>query len=76
MSLIQLLKFRTWETRLFKIPLFETPRFQRRTRVTAASGLFKFYQSFSGYTYLYVCMRRNKRKLPGKEFAPRVQRQL
>ena len=28
MSLIQLLKFKTWETRLFKIPHLEMPRFQ------------------------------------------------
>ena len=39
MSLIQLLKFKKWETRLFKMPHFETPRFQTGTRVTVASGL-------------------------------------
>ena len=39
MSLIQLLKFRTWKMRLFKMPHFETPRFQMGTRVTVASGL-------------------------------------
>ena len=38
MSLIQLLKFRTWETRLFKMPRFDMPRFQMGTRVTVASG--------------------------------------
>ena len=37
MSLIQLLKFRTWEMRLFKMPRFETPRFQMGTKVTVAS---------------------------------------
>ena len=34
MSLIQVVKFRTWETRLSKMPRFGTP-----TRVTTASGL-------------------------------------
>ena len=38
MSLIQLLKFRTWETRLSKIPHFEMPHFQMRTWVSVASG--------------------------------------
>ena len=38
MSLIQLLKFKKWETRLFKIPCLEIPRFQMGTRVTVASG--------------------------------------
>ena len=37
MSLIQVLKFRTWETRLFKMPRFEKPCFQTGTRVTTAS---------------------------------------
>ena len=40
MSLIQLLKFKKWETRLFKMPRFETPCFQTGPRVTVASGLF------------------------------------
>ena len=40
MSLIQLLKFKKWETRLFKMPCFETPCFQMGTRVTTASGLY------------------------------------
>ena len=39
MSLIQPLKFKTWETRHFKMPRLETPRFQTRHRVTIASGL-------------------------------------
>ena len=34
MSLIQLLKFKKWETRLFKMPHLETPRFQMGMRVT------------------------------------------
>ena len=38
MSLIQLLKFKTWETRLFKMPRFETPCFKTGIRVTVASG--------------------------------------
>ena len=39
MSLIQLLKFKKWETRLFKMPHLETPPFQTGTRVTVvASG--------------------------------------
>ena len=33
------MKFRTWETRVFKMPCFETPRIQTGTRVTIASGL-------------------------------------
>ena len=36
MSLIQLLKFKTWETRLFKMPRLEMPRFQTRHWVTVA----------------------------------------
>ena len=36
MSLIQLLKFKTWETRLFKMPRLGTPRFQMRRWVTVA----------------------------------------
>ncbi len=39
MSLIQLLKFRTWKTRLFKMPHFEGPRFQTKMKITVASGL-------------------------------------
>ena len=38
MSLIQLLKFKKWETRLFKMPHLEMPRFQMGTRVTVACG--------------------------------------
>ena len=38
MSLIQLLKFTTWETRLFQMPRFETPRFQTGTSDTVAFG--------------------------------------
>ncbi len=38
MSLIQLLKFKTWETRLFKMPRLETPRLQTRHWVTVDSG--------------------------------------
>ena len=37
MSLIQLLKFKTWETRLFKMPRLEMPCFQTRRWVTVAS---------------------------------------
>ena len=37
MSLIQLLKLKTWETRLLKMPHFEMPHFQTGTRVTVAS---------------------------------------
>ena len=39
MSLIQLFKFRRWETRLFKMPRLAMPRFQTVTRVTVAFGL-------------------------------------
>ena len=39
MSLIQLLKFKKWETRLFKMPRLGTPRFLTGTRVTGACGL-------------------------------------
>ena len=39
MSLIQLLKFRTKETRLLKMPHLVLPRFQMRDRDTVASGL-------------------------------------
>ena len=39
MSLIQLLKLRTRKTNLFKMPHFETPRFQMGTKVAIASGL-------------------------------------
>ncbi len=42
MSLIQLLKFKTWETRLSKMPVLEMPRFQMGTRVTVASGPCSF----------------------------------
>ena len=38
MSLIQLLKFKTWEMRIFKMPCLETPRFQTIHWVTVASG--------------------------------------
>ena len=38
MSLIQLLKFNTWETRLFKMLRFVIPHFQIGTSVTVASG--------------------------------------
>ena len=38
MNLIQLLKFKKWETRLFKMPRLETPSFQMGMRVTLASG--------------------------------------
>ena len=34
----QLLRFKTWETRLFKMPRFGTPHFQTGMRVTVASG--------------------------------------
>ena len=43
MSLIQLLKFKTWETRFFKMPRFEMPLFQTETRATITSGLFSTY---------------------------------
>ena len=33
----QLLKFKTWETRLFKMPHLETPRLVTGTRITVAS---------------------------------------
>ena len=39
MSLIQVLKFKTWEMRLFKIPRLETPRLETRHWDTVASGL-------------------------------------
>ena len=39
MSLIQLLKFKKLETRLFKMPRLETPYFQMGTRETVATGL-------------------------------------
>ena len=41
MSYIQPLKFKTWETGHFKMPLFETPRLQTaifQTVITVASG--------------------------------------
>ena len=38
-GLIQPLKFRTWETKLFKMTRFETLHFQMGTKVTFASGL-------------------------------------
>ena len=38
MNLIQLLKFKIWEMRLFKMPHLGTPRFQTRHLVTVASG--------------------------------------
>ena len=38
MSLIKLLKFKTWETMLFKMPRLETPHFQTRCWVTVSSG--------------------------------------
>ena len=37
MSLIQLLKYKKWEMRLFKMPRLETLRFQTGTKVTVAS---------------------------------------
>ena len=37
MRLIQLLKFKKWETRLFKMPCLETPRLETGTRITVAS---------------------------------------
>ena len=39
MSLFQLFKFKTWETRLLKMPPLETPRFKTRHWVTIASRL-------------------------------------
>ena len=42
MCIIQLLKIRTWETRLFKTPCFDTPHFQMGMRVTIASGLYEW----------------------------------
>ena len=38
MSSIQVLKFRTWEMRLSKMPRFEMPCFQMKTRVTVTSA--------------------------------------
>ena len=37
-SLIQLFKFKTWETRLFKMPRLGLPRFQTRRQVRVAFG--------------------------------------
>ena len=45
-GLIQLLKFKTWETRLFKMPCLETPHFQTRRQVAVASGLYPSGQIF------------------------------
>ena len=39
MCLIQLLNFKKWKTRLFKILCSETPRFGTGVRVTIVSGL-------------------------------------
>ena len=36
MSLIQLLRFKTWEMRLLKMPHLVTPHFQKGMRVTVA----------------------------------------
>ena len=54
MSLIQLLKLKKWEKRLFKVPCLEMPHFQTRTMETVASGfrLIEFSDSpieFSKY---------------------------
>ena len=52
MSLIQLLKFSEVETGLYKIPHFETPRFQMgvfETGVTVASGLYLHSVRFSRF---------------------------
>ena len=38
MSLIQPMKFKTWEMGLFKMPHLEMPRFQMAVKVTVASG--------------------------------------
>ena len=46
MSLIQLLKFRTWGTSLLKMPHFETPRFTTGTRVSVVSGQRNIYVKF------------------------------
>ena len=46
MSLIQLLKFKKWKTRLFKMLHLEMPRFQTGTRVTVASGLYPLSFTF------------------------------
>ncbi len=51
MSLIQPLKFRTWETGYFKMPRFEMPRFEMprlqtavfQMMVTVASGLCRHF---------------------------------
>ena len=43
MSLIQLLKFKKLEMRLFKMPRLEMPRFQTGMRATIASGLSNFF---------------------------------
>ena len=39
MSLIQLLKFKKWEKRLFKMSRLETPRLAMGTRIAVASQL-------------------------------------
>ena len=55
MSLIRFLKFRTWERQLLKMPRFETPRFQTRTRVTVTSGLYTAANENAWTLDLFYC---------------------
>ena len=63
MRLIQLLKFKKWETRLFKMPHLETPRFQTGMRVTVASGHFLVRIKFSMELLLETFINPNTRNL-------------
>ena len=46
---MQILKFTTYETKLLKMPHFETACFQMETRVTVASvNVGQMYESFFG----------------------------
>ena len=56
MSLIQLLKFRTWETKLFKMPRFEMPHFQMGTTVTVASELKQTFPHFLNSLCLHIAL--------------------
>ena len=43
MSLIQLLRFKTWETRLFKMARLEMPHKETGTRITVVPELSLFH---------------------------------
>ena len=64
MSLIQLLKFKKWETRLFKMPRLETPRFQTGTRVTVASGLSLYINAMNRTDFNHLVKYAQRQLLP------------